>query len=179
MTFLQKFYFEYTKVEQPVVVTTSYEGLDKEEELKTVTVVINNNSINNVSDFDVTQVKNSSKMMMKTFWRRHQGLSQSNLSNHYQCILVWAMKKLQALYNDNANKVVEASNMRKKCHRKFKFPHQFGYGNKQHQACTWRAQDLHQKTGTIPMQVLKENEEKQSKRNLPVLASNKYGEKQV
>ena len=31
MTFLQKSYSEYTKIEKPVVLTTSYEGLDDEE----------------------------------------------------------------------------------------------------------------------------------------------------
>ena len=50
VTFLQKSYGEYTQVEKPVVVTTSYEGSDMEEELKKVPVVNNNNSINIVSD---------------------------------------------------------------------------------------------------------------------------------
>ena len=50
MTFLQKSCGEYTQVEKPVVVTTSYEGSDEEEELKMVPVVNNNNSVNIVSD---------------------------------------------------------------------------------------------------------------------------------
>ena len=41
MTFLQKSYSEYTKVEKPVVVTTSYEGSNNEEELEIVSVIIN------------------------------------------------------------------------------------------------------------------------------------------
>ena len=52
MTFLQKPYCEYTQVEKPVVVTTSYEGFDKEEELEMVPLVNINNSINIVSDSD-------------------------------------------------------------------------------------------------------------------------------
>ena len=40
MTFLQKSYGEYSKVEKPGVVTTSYEGLNDDEELKTVLIVI-------------------------------------------------------------------------------------------------------------------------------------------
>ena len=50
MSFLYTSYDEYTKVENPVVVTTSYEGSDEEEELKTVPVVTNHNNVNVVSD---------------------------------------------------------------------------------------------------------------------------------
>ena len=52
VTFLQKSYSEYNKVEKPVVLTTSYEGSDEEEELKTVPVVNNNNTVNVVSNSD-------------------------------------------------------------------------------------------------------------------------------
>ena len=50
MTFLQKFYCEYTQVEKPVVVTSSYEGSDEEEKLKRVSLVSNNDSLDIVSD---------------------------------------------------------------------------------------------------------------------------------
>ena len=50
VTFLQESYGEYTQVEKPMVVTTSYDGLDEEEELETVSIVNNNNSVNTVSD---------------------------------------------------------------------------------------------------------------------------------
>ena len=51
MTFLQKSYNEYCKVEKPVFVTTSYEGLDGEEKLEMVLIVSqNNNNSNVVSD---------------------------------------------------------------------------------------------------------------------------------
>ena len=40
MTFPQRSNGEYTKVEKPVVVTMSYQGLDEKEELKTVLVVL-------------------------------------------------------------------------------------------------------------------------------------------
>ena len=52
MTFLQKSYSEYTKVEKAADLTMSYEGSDEEEELKTVPVVNNNDNINVVSDSD-------------------------------------------------------------------------------------------------------------------------------
>ena len=50
MTFLQKSYGECTQVKKPVVANTSYEGSDKEEELKIVPIVNNSNNINIVSD---------------------------------------------------------------------------------------------------------------------------------
>ena len=50
MSFLQKSYSEYTKVDKPVVVTKSYEGSENEEEELTVPLVINNNNVNAVSD---------------------------------------------------------------------------------------------------------------------------------
>ena len=50
--FPQKSYSEYTKVEKPAVLTTSYEESDEEEELKTVSVVNSNNNINVVSNSD-------------------------------------------------------------------------------------------------------------------------------
>ena len=49
VTFLQKSYSEYTKVENPAVLIMSYEGLDKEEELKIVSAENNNNNVNVVS----------------------------------------------------------------------------------------------------------------------------------
>ena len=55
MTFLQKSYGEYSKVEKPVLVRVSYEGWDDEEELETVPIIGENNNNNNnnlVSDSD-------------------------------------------------------------------------------------------------------------------------------
>ena len=52
VTFLYKSYSEYTKVEKPVVVTTSYCGSDEEEELEMVPVVINNNNVNIFNNLD-------------------------------------------------------------------------------------------------------------------------------
>ena len=43
VTFLQKTYGQYAKVEKPVLVPMSYEGLDDEEEIETVPAVNNNN----------------------------------------------------------------------------------------------------------------------------------------
>ena len=50
VTFLNKSYSEYNKVEKPVNLNTSYEGSDNEEELEIVPVDNNNNDVNVVSD---------------------------------------------------------------------------------------------------------------------------------
>ena len=50
VSFLQKSYGEYSKVEKPAVLNMSYEGSDEEEELETVPVENNNNNVNIVSD---------------------------------------------------------------------------------------------------------------------------------
>ena len=52
VTFLRKSYGEYSKVEKPVVLNTSYEGSDDEEELEIVPVDNKNNDVNVVSDSD-------------------------------------------------------------------------------------------------------------------------------
>ena len=49
MTLLQKSYGEYSKVEKPVILNTSYEGSDDEEELKIVPVDNKNNDVKVVS----------------------------------------------------------------------------------------------------------------------------------
>ena len=46
VTFLQKSYADFSKVEKPVLTTMIYEGLDDEEELKIVPVIYQNNCNN-------------------------------------------------------------------------------------------------------------------------------------
>ena len=50
VTFLQKSYGEYSKVEKPVVMNTNYEGFDDEEELEIVPADDKNNDVNVVSN---------------------------------------------------------------------------------------------------------------------------------
>ena len=52
VTFLQKSYGEYRKVEKPVILNKNYEGSNDEEKLKTVPVDNKNNDVNVVSDSD-------------------------------------------------------------------------------------------------------------------------------
>ena len=65
VTFLQKSYGEYTKIEKPVLVTTSYEGSDEEEELETVSVV------NNFTTLDAITAKLSTRGGILVHWQLH------------------------------------------------------------------------------------------------------------
>ena len=108
VTFLQKSQGEYTKVDKPLVVNTSYEGLDKEEELKRVPVVVNNNNVNIVSDSDT----NSSE---EDFENNDDNFFDEDIDDQVKVTpktainskVVQAMKMLQALYNDDANKIIK------------------------------------------------------------------------
>ena len=64
VTFLQKTCSEYSKVEKPVLVTKSNEGLDDEKELETVPITNNNDNNSNLhSDSDIdANIKNDSKI---------------------------------------------------------------------------------------------------------------------
>ena len=67
VTFLQKSYGEYTRADKPVVVTTSYQGLDEEEELKTIPIFNNNNNVNIVSDSYTDSSEEDSKNSKDNF----------------------------------------------------------------------------------------------------------------
>ena len=66
MTFLQKSYDEYTKVEKTVLMIMSYEGANNEEELEMVLVINDYNNVNLVIP-TVTTVTTALKMTTKTF----------------------------------------------------------------------------------------------------------------
>ena len=108
MTFLQKSYGEYTKVEKPAIMTTSYEGSDEEEDHEMVPVIINNSNINVVSNLD----SNSSE---EDFENNKDKLFDEDINDPVKVSpqttvntkVVWAMKKLKALYNEDANKIIK------------------------------------------------------------------------
>ena len=86
----------------------SYEGSDDEEELKTVPVENNNNNVNVVSDSD-------SDSSNKDFENNKGKFSDKDIDNQVITLpqttvnakVVRAMKNLQALYNDDANKIIK------------------------------------------------------------------------
>ena len=95
MTFLQKSNGEYNKVEKPVLVTASYEGLDDENKVKMVPIISNNNNSNVVSDSNRDDDTKS----------ENKNVFDKDVNNEVK--VVQAMKKLQASYNDNANKIIK------------------------------------------------------------------------
>ena len=73
MTFLQKSYSEYTKVDKPMVVTMSYEWSDDDEELEAVPVIVNNNNVYLVSDSDTDSSKEDFKNVDDRFFDEDTG----------------------------------------------------------------------------------------------------------
>ena len=78
------------------VTTTSYEGSDDEEKLKTIPLINKNNNNNVVSDSNSDNDNNNDK----------ENLFDEVIDNEVKAT-PHAMKKLQASYNDNVNKIVK------------------------------------------------------------------------
>ena len=104
VTFLQKSYDEYTKVDKPAVVTMSYEESDKKEELETVPVVLNNNNVNVVSDSNTNPNKEDFKNDDDNFFECKSGTSHEKAS-----------------YNDDAKKIVKQATQEKSAIKKLNF----------------------------------------------------------
>ena len=108
MTFLQKSYGEYSKVEKPVVLTMTYEGPDDEEELKIVPIENNNINVNIVSN-------SNSDSSDEDFESNEENFLDEDINDQVKASpettinakVVRVMKKLQASYNDDANKIIK------------------------------------------------------------------------
>ena len=98
-----------------------FEGSDEEEELKIVPVVNNNNNINVVSDSDSDSseedVKNNKDNFLDEDIHDQVKIYPQTTVNSK---VVQAMKKLQALYNEDANKNMEEATQDKAV-KKFNF----------------------------------------------------------
>ena len=83
----------------------SYKGSDDEEELQTIPVVNNNNDINIVSDLDSDDdIKNDNKIFFhKDINDEVKATPKTTVNKKVVC----SIKKLQALYNNDANKIVK------------------------------------------------------------------------
>ena len=97
-----------------MVVTKHYEGSDKEEELETVLVVINNNNLKVVSESYANLGDDDFENDDKNFFDKDidyqvKAAPQTTVNTK----VVQAMKKLQALYNDDANKIVKQTTQEK------------------------------------------------------------------
>ena len=89
----------------------SYEGLDHEEEFKTFPIVNNNNIVNVVSDSDSDDnIKNENDNF---FDEDIDNKDKANPQTTIKAKVVHAMKMLQTLYNDDANKIVKQATTEK------------------------------------------------------------------
>ena len=105
VTFLQKSYGEYTKVEKSILLTISYEGLDSEEELEPIPIVNNNNNINLVGDSNSDDdIENDNNKLFEEDLDDKVNVTPKTTIN---AKVVHTRKKFQASYNDNANKIVK------------------------------------------------------------------------
>ena len=122
MTFSWKSYGEYTQVKKSLVVNTSYEGLDEEEEFEMVPIINDNNYINVVSDFNSDLREEDFKNNEDNFFEEDVN-DQVKISpqTNVNAQVVWAMKKLQTLYNDDANKIAEQATNEKSAFENLNF----------------------------------------------------------
>ena len=109
VTFLQKSYGEYTKVEKPAFLTMCYEGSDDQEELETVPVENNNNNnVNVVSDSDSDSSDEDFKSIKENLFDDDiEDQVKASPGTTVNAKVAQAMKKLQASYNDDANKIIK------------------------------------------------------------------------
>ena len=104
VTFLQKSYGDFSKVEKPVLVTRSYEGLDDEEKLEMIPV-INQNSYSYYNVISNSKSKRHDEVML--FDKDFDVDIEINPKTTVNAKVVCGMKKLQALYNHDAKNNVK------------------------------------------------------------------------
>ena len=108
----------------------SYEGSDDEEELKMVPVMINNNNVNVVSNSNSDSSKDDFKNNDNNFFDEDiDDQVKVTPQTTINAKVVQAMKKLHALYNDDANKTIKQATQEKIAVESFKFSHWSGYGD--------------------------------------------------
>ena len=91
-----------------MILTTRYEGSDKEEEHKIVSIDNNNNGLHVVSDSNSDSSDDDFKTNKKNLFAKvvdDKVIASPKTSINIKVIP--AMKKLQALYNNDANKIIE------------------------------------------------------------------------
>ena len=104
VSFLQKSDGENSKVEKPILNTTSYEGSNDEEELKTVPIVNENNINNNVvSDSDNDSKNENQEYLFNKDINEEVKVAPKTTINTK---VVHAIKNLQASYNNSVNKII-------------------------------------------------------------------------
>ena len=102
--FLHKSYKNWSKVEKPVTVPMTYESPDDDEECKTIPVINQNNNSNYNA---VSNSKYESNDKDNLF---NEVVNEEVEATHKTTVnakVVQAMKKLQAPYNKDANKIIK------------------------------------------------------------------------
>ena len=108
VTFLQKSYGEYSKVEKPVVLNMSYEKSDDQEELKIVPVDNKKNDVNVFSNSNSDSSDKDFKNNKESFFDEDNNDQViSSYKTTVNAKVIWAMKKLQASYNNDVNKIIK------------------------------------------------------------------------
>ena len=156
MTFLNKSYGEYSKVKKHVILTTSYEGSDNEEEPEIVPVEYNNNGVNMVSNSNNDLSNDDHKNEQEIFFDEEVD----------DKVISTPKPTLNAkVYNNDANNIIEdATHIKVSKIQIFSLiwrwspPNPYLYP---------RSQLLSIKLGIILMQLLEKNGEKPFAKNLP------------
>ena len=117
MTFLKKSYWDYN--EKPVLATMTYEGSDDEEELERVSVV--NQNINNYNEVSDSKSESDNKSEENLFDVDIDKEVEATPKITISAKVVGETKQLQALYNDDANKIVEQAAQEKSANEKLNF----------------------------------------------------------
>ena len=107
VTFLQKSYGEYSKVEKPVVLNTSYQGSNGEEELEIVPLYNKNNDVNVGSNSDIHSSEDFENDKENFFDEDINNQVIASPKTTVNAKVIQAMKKLRALYNNDANKIIK------------------------------------------------------------------------
>ena len=107
MHFYKKSYEDYSNVEKPVLMRTSYKWSDDDEKLKMVPVINKNYNNYNIDSDSKSESDDKNK---KPFQWGYQQISQSNPKTTINSKVVQAMQKLQALYSNNANNQEKSAN---------------------------------------------------------------------
>ena len=173
MTFVQKSYGECSKDEKPLLVTTSYYGLDDEEVLKMVPIISNsnNNYLDSDSDSDTDIESDNKNVFHKDIDDKVTAAPKTTINTK----VVWAMKKLQASYNDNANKIIKQSVKEKDAIKNLNLLMNIDMVANKTKLTPEENPKYSTKPEIIPTIILVKSGKKQLTRNSPIWLSKGYG----
>ena len=158
MTFLHKSYGDYSKIEKPVLVTTSYEGSNDKEGLETVPIVNQNNDNYDVVS-DSKSESDDNKAEENIFDDDIDEEVKATPKTTVNAKVVLVMKKLQASYNDDASKIVKQATKEIGTNKNLNLLIDLVW-KQMIPSQTWMSPRCSMKPEIIPMKNLKENGKK-------------------